>query len=98
MAGTAALTATQNVVPGEMRGFAVSLQAFMYTLIGLGLGPTTVAFATDHLFHDPKAVGLSIVVVCLPVSLISALLLWRALGFYRATYARVVVTPPTIQT
>jgi MFS family permease len=87
MAGTAGLTATQNAVPSEMRGFAVSMQAFMYTLIGLGLGPTAVAFATDHLFHDPKAVGLSIFTVCAPVSVVSAALLWRALAPYRRTRA-----------
>ena len=87
MAGTAGLTATQNAVPSEMRGFAVSMQAFMYTLIGLGLGPTAVAFATDHLYHDPRSVGLSILTVSVPVSMISAALLWRALGPYRRTRA-----------
>jgi MFS family permease len=88
MAGTAGLTATQNAVPGEMRGFAVSLQACMYTLIGLGLGPTLVAFTTDHIYRDPKQVGASIVTVTVPVSIVSALLLWRALGRYRTTRAR----------
>jgi MFS family permease len=90
MAGVAGLTATQNAVPGEMRGFAVSMQAFMYTLIGLGLGPTAVAFVTDHLYHAPKAVGLSIFTVSVPVSMISATLVWRALGHYRRTRALVV--------
>lgn len=89
MAGTAGLTATQNAVPGEMRGFAVSLQAFMYTLIGLGLGPTLVAFTTDHIYRDTKQVGASIVTVAIPVSILSAVLLWRALGQYRTTRARI---------
>jgi MFS family permease len=89
MAGTAGLTATQNAVPGEMRGFAVSMQAFMYTLIGLGLGPTLVAFTTDHVYRDPRQVGASIVTVTVPVSIMSAVLLWRALGRYRTTRARV---------
>jgi MFS family permease len=94
MAGTAGLTATQNAVPSEMRGFAVSMQAFMYTLIGLALGPTLVAFATDHIYHDPKSVGLSIFTVSAPVSVVSALLLWRALAHYRRTRARVIRAPP----
>jgi MFS family permease len=89
MAGTAGLTATQNAVPGEMRGFAVSMQAFMYTLIGLGLGPTLVAFTTDNVYRDPRQVSASIVTVTVPVSIVSAVLLWRALGRYRTTRARV---------
>jgi MFS family permease len=89
MAGTAGLTATQNAVPGEMRGFAVSLQACMYTLIGLGLGPTLVAFTTDHVYRDSAHVGASIVTVAVPVSILSAVLLWRALGRYRTTRARI---------
>ncbi len=89
MATTAGLTATQNAVPGEMRGFAVSLQAFMYTLLGLGLGPTLVAFTTDHIYRDAGQVGASIVTVTVPVSILSAALLWRALGQYRTTRARI---------
>jgi MFS family permease len=92
MAGTAGLTATQNAVPGEMRGFAVALQAFMYTLLGLGLGPTLVAFATDHLYRDAGQVGASIVTVTVPVSIVSAVLLWRALGQYRTTRARIAAS------
>lgn len=89
MATTAGLTATQNAVPGEMRGFAVSLQAFMYTLLGLGLGPTLVAFTTDQIYRDAGHVGASIVTVTVPVSIISALLLSRALGQYRTTRTRI---------
>ena len=59
----------------------------MYTLIGLDLGPTSVAFVTDHIYRDPNSVGLSIVTVSLPVSIISAALLWRARGPYRRTRA-----------
>jgi MFS family permease len=90
MAVSSGLTAVQNAVPSEMRGFAVSLQAFMYTLIGLGLGPTLVAFATDHIYRNPKLVDLSIFTVALPVSIASLVLLFAGLPFYRATRAHVV--------
>ena len=85
MVGTASITAIQNAVPGDMRGFSVAMQAFVYTLVGLGLGPTVVALATQYLYRDAKDVGLSIVTVAVPVTLVGTWLIWLALPHYGST-------------
>lgn len=77
------IAAIQDVVPNRLRGLAVSIQAFLYTIIGLGLGPSLVALATDHLWRDPARVGWSIVTVAIPAVLVASLLLSRARRPYR---------------
>lgn len=73
--GSAGLAATQDAVPAQMRGFSVSLQAFLYTLLGLGVGPTVVALATQTLARGPAGVGLAMMVVAIPACLLALLLL-----------------------
>jgi hypothetical protein len=45
----------------------------------LGFGPTLTALATDYLYRDPAAVGLSITTVAGPAALIAAVLFWQVL-------------------
>jgi MFS family permease len=61
--------AQQAIVPPHQRGSTSALGTLMVNLIGLGLGPTAVAVATDDLFHNPAAVGRSLALV-LPVALV----------------------------
>lgn len=89
--GTAGIAAIQEAVPNDMRGISVSFQALTYTLIGLGAGPTLVALTTDHVFHDPAAVGWSIVVVTVPVAVLAVLMSWVSLSHYRETRRRLLV-------
>jgi MFS family permease len=86
--GTAGIAAIQDAAPNDMRGIFVSIQAMFYTTLGLGLGPTAVALVTDNVFRSPDAVGLSVVVVTMPLALVAVLLTWAALKPYRATRAR----------
>lgn len=88
MMGAAGIGAVQDVAPSDMRGLMVSLQAFIYTLLGLGAGPTLVALTTDHILRDPAKVGVSIVLVAMPAAAIAAALLWNLLPSFRATRAR----------
>jgi MFS family permease len=55
--------AIQRMMPNAMRAQASALFLFVVNLIGLGLGPTAVALATDRLFHDDRAVGRSLAIV-----------------------------------
>jgi len=55
--------AIQRMMPNTMRAQASAIFLFVVNLIGLGLGPTAVALATDRLFHDDRAVGLSLAIV-----------------------------------
>lgn len=82
VANTAGLAGTQDAVPAEMRGFSVSLQAFVYTLFGLGAGPTIVAAMTEHLFRNPADVGAAMVATALPAGLAALVLLAAVLRPY----------------
>lgn len=77
-AGAIGITALQDVIPNEMRGIGVALASFGNIFFGLGLGATLTALATDHVYRDPQAVGLSITTVVAPMALISLLLYIRA--------------------
>lgn len=95
MVGTAGITAIQNGVPGNMRGFSVAMQAFVYTLVGLGLGPTAVALATQYVYRSPKAVGLSIFTVAVPVTVVGTWLVWLVLPHYRLTHRQLTSAEST---
>ena len=79
-----ASSALQLVTPNRMRGVAASVYVFVVSVTGLGAAPTIVALLTDHLFADETRVGDSLAITCAVASLVSASLLWRALGAYRA--------------
>lgn len=82
--GSAGLAATQDAVPAQMRGFSVSLQAFLYTLFGLGVGPTVVAMVTETIARGPAGVSLAMIVVAVPAALLALLLLALARRPYRS--------------
>ena len=63
--------AQQAIAPNHLRGSVSALGTLTVNLVGLGLGPTLVALATDDLFHDPAAVGRSLALV-LPITLMIA--------------------------
>jgi hypothetical protein len=75
--------AIQRMMPNALRAQATSLYLFVINLIGLGLGPTAVALVTDHVFHDKRAVGRSLVLVGLAAELAAIALLGIGLGPYR---------------
>lgn len=71
--------AIQQMMPAAMRGQASAVYLFILNLIGLGLGPTAVAFFTQHVFGRDEAVNYSLLVVAVAASVSSALLLWSGL-------------------
>jgi hypothetical protein len=58
-----AAAAIMNIVPNALRGQATALYFFTVNLIGLGIGPSAVAWCTDYLFQDESKVGWSLLVV-----------------------------------
>ncbi len=48
--------ALQSVTPNEMRGQVTALYLFVFTVIGLGLGPSFMAFITDVILHDESKI------------------------------------------
>jgi MFS family permease len=74
--------ALMRMTPARMRGQVSALYLFVGNLIGLGLGPTAVAFFTDYIFHDDNRVGSSLLAVTLSAHVIAIVLLWVGLKPY----------------
>jgi MFS family permease len=78
MAGTIGIATILDLLPSDLRGFGTATIAFFNTIIGLGLGPTLVALATDRLYGTPSAVGLALTTVSAPAILVACLLFYAA--------------------
>ena len=48
-------------MPNQLRGFASAALIFVVNLIGLGLGPTSIAVVTDFVFGDEMMLRYSLV-------------------------------------
>lgn len=80
--------ALQLITPNQMRGQIAAVYVLIVGLVGLLLGPTSVALLTDYFFKDPMAVGKSISVVAAIVGPLSVILLISALRPYRESLKR----------
>lgn len=58
----AATAALQIVTPSHFRGRVSALFLFVYSLIGLGLGPTAVAVVSDFVLRDEARLGLAMAI------------------------------------
>lgn len=67
--------AIQQMMPANMRGQASAVYLFILNLVGLGLGPTAVAFGTQKVFGHDDALRYSMLIVFATASLLSAALL-----------------------
>ena len=63
-----------------MRGLTAGCFVLSTNLIGLALGPTSVALASDYIFESTQAVGSSLSLVGAMVLPMAVLLLWRGLS------------------
>jgi MFS family permease len=70
----------QMVTPTEYRGRVSALFVMVFNLMGMCLGPPSVAFLTDYLFHDPQQVKSSLAVMYVGVALLAALVFALGLG------------------
>jgi MFS family permease len=61
----ASTTAIQEIMPNQVRALASAIFLFILNMIGLGLGPLAVAFFTDSVFQDEKAIRFSLVALFL---------------------------------
>jgi len=58
-----AAAAIQQIVPNAMRGQVSAFYLFAVNMIGMGIGPTGVAFFTDYVFRDESMLRYSILIV-----------------------------------
>jgi MFS family permease len=71
--------AIQQMMPPTMRGQASAVYLFILNLIGLGIGPTAVAYFTQYVFQRDEAVNYSLLVVSVIGCALAAVLLWVGL-------------------
>ncbi|MBO0938264.1 MFS transporter [Fibrella sp. HMF5335] len=79
----AATAAIQEIMPNQVRALASSIFLFILNLIGIGLGPTSVAIFTDYVFHDEGAIRYSLMLLFAIGGIMTLLLTWLALKPYR---------------
>lgn len=79
--------AMQEVVPNEMRGQVVTLYLLISNLVGIGLGPTSVALLTDRVFKGDDMLGWSLASTALPAALLSLWVSRSALSPYEMLYS-----------
>ena len=75
--------ALQAVTPNQMRAQVIAIYLLITTIVGFGVGPSSVAAVTDYVFGYDAAVGASVAIVGAAAAVISALVLAVGLGAYR---------------
>ena len=83
-----AAAAIQEMMSPQMRGQASALYLFAMNIIGLGIGPTSVAYLTEYLFQDLQMVHYSLVLVGAAGHILASLLLWISLKPFVETVER----------
>jgi MFS family permease len=78
-----ASAAAAEIVPPSIRTQGAALYFFLLSLISGTLGPTAVAFLTDHVFGDPLAVRYSLALVNVIGMLATIILLVVGMPAYR---------------
>lgn len=67
-------SAIQIVTPAEIRGRVTALYLMTVSLFAQTMGPATVAFFTDYVFHRDRAINMSLSLTCLvyaPIALVA---------------------------
>ena len=83
-----AVSALQQVAPNELRGQVGAVYLFTVNLVGIGLGPASVALLTDYWFADPSALRYSMAVVSGVAAVAAALALGWGIRHFRASLER----------
>ncbi len=83
----ATTAAIQEIMPNQVRALASSIFLFILNLIGIGLGPSFVAFFTDVVFKDESMIRYSLVALYLFGGTVSLLLTFLAMKPYRKAVA-----------
>ena len=83
--------AIQQMMPPSMRGQASAVYLFVINIIGLGAGPTAVAFCTQYIFGRDTAVPYSLAIVTSAACAIGAALLYAGLNPFLASLERLRV-------
>jgi MFS family permease len=80
--------AIQEMMPNTMRGQASAIYLFVVNLIGLGIGPSAIAWTTDFGFHDEAMLKYSILIVTIAAHTVATVLLWLGIRQFRHSTRR----------
>jgi MFS family permease len=84
------------VTPSRAFGMATAVYAVSVMIAGIAIAPTLVAMTTEYILGDPSDVGRALSMVCIAVSVASAVMLWIALRPFRDA-ARLVLAGSPIE-
>ena len=74
--------AIQAATPNRMRGQVTALVLFGFNVIGVGLGPSILAFLTDFVFRDESQIRYALAACYAVISPIAFVILWSGLKPY----------------
>lgn len=74
--------ALQSVTPNEMRGQVTALYLFVFSVIGLGLGPTFIAFFTNFVIGDENLLRYALALSAAIMMPIAAWIMWTGVKPY----------------
>jgi MFS family permease len=81
----AASAAAAEIVPAPLRAQGAALYFFVLSIVSTTLGPSSVAWITDYVFHDPMALRYSLAIVNAAGMVGAMILLTLGLPAYRRT-------------
>ncbi len=81
-AGGPAPAAIQELMPARIRAVGSAIYLLVINLIGVGLGPTSIALVTDYVFHDEQQLRYSLALVGSISAAVAVLLYGLALRSY----------------
>jgi MFS family permease len=80
--------ALQIITPNEMRGQVTALYLFMFSVIGSGLGPSSVALITQYVLRSESRLGEALAISSAILGPLSAAILWSGVKPYAGAIAR----------
>lgn len=83
-----AVSALQQFTPNEMRGQVSAIYLFFVNIIGIGLGPTLIALATDHAFGDDAMLRYAMSLVAGAAAILATVTLTLGLPAFRSSLKR----------
>ncbi len=83
--------ALQSVTPNEMRGQVTALYLFVFSVIGIGIGPTFIAIFTDFLFADEQMLRYSLSLSAAIMLPMASVIMWWGVKYYGEEIAKVKI-------
>jgi MFS family permease len=90
--GGIAVAALCEAAPGTLRGRVAALYFFTLGIVGLTVGPVSVALITEYVFRDPQALGPAIAVAAGTLGPVAGLLVLSSVGPFRRAIAAMAAT------